>query len=134
LTRSPNHASVTVSCGEKLAASNFFEWKFFFLFNRAQRREPPMRTSINTAFTNCNVFGFNQDRVVLSWNDTYAHAAQHLASWHASKRAGGLSCALKRRGTAVVAGAFLVVKQMCLAIMGPARQPVRRTSPVLVTA
>ncbi|MBI3837718.1 MAG: hypothetical protein HY288_07265 [Planctomycetia bacterium] len=93
-----------------------------------------MRTSIDAAFTNRNVFGFNQDRVVLSWNDTYAHAAQHLASWHASKRAGGLSGAMKRRGTAVVAGAVLAVKQMCLAITGPARQPVRRTSPVLVTA
>ena len=92
-----------------------------------------MRTSINT-FTNCNVFGFNQDRVVSSWNHAYAHAAQHLASWHASKRARSLSGALKRRGSAVVAGAVLGVEQMCLAITGPAGQPVRRLSPVLVTA
>jgi hypothetical protein len=92
-----------------------------------------MRTSINGTFTNRNVIGFNQDRVVLSWNDTYAHAAQHLASWHASKRA-RLSRALNRRGIAVVAGAVPQAKQMCLAITGPGRQSVRPTSPGLVAA
>ena len=45
-----------------------------------------MRTSINTTFTNRNVFGTSQDRVV-SLCKAYAYAAQHLASWHASERA-----------------------------------------------
>jgi hypothetical protein len=76
----------------------------------------------------------NQDRVVSLCNEAYAHAAQHLASWHASKRARGLFGALKRRGTAVRAGAVLGVELMCLPITGPQRQPVRPMSPVLVTA
>ena len=95
-----------------------------------------MRTNINAAVTNRNVFGFGQDRVVSLWNDSCAFAAQHLASRHASKRARELARTLKRRGssTAVMAGAVPKAKPTCLAITGPQWQPVRRTSPELVTA
>ncbi len=93
-----------------------------------------MRTYISVAVTNRNVFGFGQSRVVVSSNDTCAHAAQHLASWHASKRACGLWRSMKRRGTAVMAGAALEARYMCLAITGPQGLLVRRTSPALVTA
>ncbi len=95
-----------------------------------------MRTNINAAVTNCTVFGFGQDRAVSSLVATYAHAAQHHASRHASKRARDLDRANKRRGSviAVVTGAVQLVEQMCLAIIGPQWQPVRRTSPVLVMA
>ncbi len=93
-----------------------------------------MRTNINTA-TNCNVFGLGQDRAVSLWNDSCAYAAQHLASRHASKRARELAKALKRRGsvTAVMAGAVPLAKRTRLAITGPQWQPVRLTSPELVT-
>jgi len=94
-----------------------------------------MRTNINAAVTNCTVFGFGQDRAVSSLVAMYAHAAQHLASRHASKRARDLDRANKRGSAfAVVTGAVLLVEQMCLAITGPQWQPVRRTSPVLVMA
>ena len=117
------------------AAETFFVG-VFFLSNRAQRREPPMRTYFNVVVTNRNDFGFGQDRVVSSLNATCAHAAQHLALWHASKRARESARAMKRRGsgTAAMAGAVLWAKQICLAITGPTRLPVRRMSPVLVTA
>ena len=95
-----------------------------------------MRTNINTSVTNRNVFGFGQDRAVSLWNDSCAYAAQHLASRHASKRARELARSLMRggSGTAVMAGADPKAKQTCLAITGPQWQPVRRTSPELVTA
>ena len=95
-----------------------------------------MRTYFNVVVTNCTVFGFGQDRVVSSLNATDAHAAQHLAIRHASKRARGPAYALKRRGsgTAVVAGAVQWSKQMCLAMLGPQWQPVRLTSPTVVIA
>ncbi len=93
-----------------------------------------MRTNIN-AVTNCNVFGFGQDRVVSLTNDSCAYAAQHLHSRHASKRARGPAGAVKRRAmaTAVMAGAVSKAKPTCLAITGPQWQPVRLTSPELVT-
>jgi hypothetical protein len=95
-----------------------------------------MRTNFNTAVTNRNVFGLNQDRVVSLWTKSCADAAQHLASWHASKRARDLGRTLTRRGLgiAALAGAVLKAKPMCLAIMGSQWQPVRRTSPVPVIA
>jgi hypothetical protein len=93
-----------------------------------------MRTIINAAFTYRNVFGLNQDRVVLLCREVVAHAVQHLASWHASKRARGLDGASKRRGSAARAGAVPAARLMCLAIRGSQWQPVRLTSPVLVTA
>lgn len=94
-----------------------------------------MRTNINTV-TNCNVFGLDQDRAVSLWNASCAYAAQHLASRHASKRAHGSAKALKRRGsgTVVMAGAVPMAKPTRLAITGPQWQPVRLTSPELVTA
>lgn len=94
-----------------------------------------MRTTINAIVTNCTVFGFGQDRAVATRNDaTCAHAAQHLAIWHASKRVRDWSRALKRRDYAVLAGAVLKAGRLCLAVMGPQRQPVRLMSPVVVTA
>ncbi len=95
-----------------------------------------MRTNFNAALTNRNVFGSNQDRVVSSWTKSCADAAQHLALWHASKRARDLGRALMRRGLgiAAMAGAVLKAKPTCLAIMGPQWQPVRRMSPVPVIA
>ncbi len=94
-----------------------------------------MRTNIDTTVTNCTVFGFGQDRAVATRVDgTCAHAAQHLTLWHASKRSRWSSRLLKRADLAVDAGAALMVQAMCLAIMGPGRQPVRRVSPVLVVA
>ena len=87
-----------------------------------------MRTNFNLVVTNSNVIGFGQDRVVSSLKATYAPAAQHLAVWHASKRARESARAMKRRGsgTAAMAGAVLWAKQICLAVMGPTRLPVRR--------
>lgn len=94
-----------------------------------------MRTYFNAVVTNGNVFGLGQDRVVSSQVDaTCAHAAQHLESWHASKRARSLWRHLKRRATAVMAGAAPEVRQMCLAITGPQGRLARHTSPALVTA
>jgi len=95
-----------------------------------------MRTNSNAAVTNCNVFGLSQDRAVSLWNGLCASAAQHLASRHASMRARGLDRAPLRRGlvTAVMAGAVSKAKRTCLAITGPQWQPVRLTSPELVTA
>ncbi len=94
-----------------------------------------MRTNTNsTVVTNCNVFGFGQDRVVALWVASCAYAAQHLASRHASKHLGRLSRGVKRRGTDAVAGADLLARSMCLAIRGPQWQPVRPVSPVLVMA
>jgi hypothetical protein len=96
-----------------------------------------MRTYLNSVVASGNVFGFGQDRVVASWSDnTCDRAAQHLLSRHASQSAGGLRRALKRRGlqAAAMAGAVLKAKPTCLAITGPQWQPVRRTSPALVTA
>jgi hypothetical protein len=103
-----------------------------FLSNRAQRREFPMRTSINFAVTNGNVIGLGQDRVVSS-NDTCAHAAQHLPTWHARKRGRGTWCFMKRYAAAM-AGAALEARHLCLVITGPQGQRARRTSPALVTA
>ena len=95
-----------------------------------------MRTYFNTVVTNRNVFGSNQDRVVSLGTKSCASAAQHLALWHAGKCARGTGRALKRRGLgiAALAAAVLKVKPMCLALMGPQWQPVRRMSPVLVIA
>ena len=95
-----------------------------------------MRTNTNAAVTNCNVFGLSQDRAVSLCNHSYACAAQHLASRHASMRARELDRAPLRRGlvTAVMAGAVSKAKRTCLAITGPQWQPVRLTSPELVTA
>ena len=93
-----------------------------------------MRTSIiNAIVTNSTVFGFGQDRAVATRNDaTCYHAAQHLAIWHASRSSREWSRGLKRRDFAVVAGAVLKAKQLCLAVIGPQRQPVRHMSPVVV--
>lgn len=94
-----------------------------------------MRTIVNSAVANCNVFGFGQDRVVSPLNDSCAYAAQHLESRHASKRARGLTRALKRRwSTVAVAGTVLKAKWTSLAITGPMRPTVRLMSPVVVLA
>jgi hypothetical protein len=90
-----------------------------FSLNRAQRKETPMRTNIHSVVTG-NVFGFGQDRVVVSSNDaSYAHAAQHLKSWHASKCGLGTWRETKRTAVACMAGAALVARQLCLVITGP---------------
>jgi hypothetical protein len=104
------------------------------LSNRAQRREHPMRTYLNVAVTNRNVFGFGQDRVVSSV-DTCARAA-HRLSRHASHRARKSALALKRRGSDLAAWAStaLLVMPMGMTITGPQWRPVRHTSPVLVVA
>lgn len=92
-----------------------------------------MRTNVNHLVANRTVFGFGQDRVVSLRNDSCAHAAQHLESRHASKRARGLTEALKRRcSTAATAGLALKAKWTCLAITGSERLTVRRMSPVVV--
>ena len=58
-----------------------------------------MRTQFNALVTNRNVFGFNQDRVVVSvCDETWRHAAQHHSARHASKRARGYA----RAASAVV--------------------------------
>ena len=97
-----------------------------------------MRTNTNAVVTISNVFGFGQDRAVSPSNSSCAYAAQHLASWHASHRAHGLDRArLRREFKAAVmgmAGAVPKAKRTCLAITGPQWQPVRLTSPELVTA
>jgi hypothetical protein len=69
-------------------------------------------------------------------NDSCAFAAQHLASRHAGKRARLLARALKRRGSGsgAMAGADTMAGLTCLAITWPQWQPVRLTSPELVTA
>jgi len=93
-----------------------------------------MRTNNFTSATNRNVFGFGQDRVVVSlWTGSCASAAQHLHDRHASRRS--VIRALKRRlyAIAAVASAAPKAMAMCLAITGPQWQPVRLTSPVLVT-
>ena len=95
-----------------------------------------MRTNLNTVVANRNVFGFGQDCVVVSsWKDSCAHAAQHLASRHASHRA-RLARLRTRGGLAgdAMAGAAPKAKRTRLAITGPQWQPVRLTSPELVTA
>jgi hypothetical protein len=95
-----------------------------------------MRTNVISTVTNRNVFGYGQDRVVTSADDSScAHAAQHLLSRHASKRARGSWCAgLKRpRAMAVVmAGAARIEQAFRLAIAEPRRLPVRPLSPVHV--
>jgi hypothetical protein len=93
-----------------------------------------MRTNINTAVANRNVFGFGQDRAVAQRNDSCACAAQHLESRHASKRARSLARALKRRWSLLVgmAGAGPMATWTYLAITGPARPTVRVVSPVVV--
>jgi hypothetical protein len=93
-----------------------------------------MRTNVNTAVANRNVFGTSQDRVVSLGNDSCAHAAQHLEPRHASKRARSLARALKRRWSLRVgmAGAGPKAKWTCLAITGPARPTERVVSPVVV--
>jgi hypothetical protein len=94
-----------------------------------------MRTNIFTAVTNRNVFGFGQGRVVSLWVGSCASAAQHLHVRHASRRARDIVRALKRRVNVTAAAASAAPKAMlmCLAITGPQWQPVRLTSPVLVT-
>ena len=92
-----------------------------------------MRTNVNHLVANRTVFGFGQDRVVSLRNDSCAHAAQHLESRHASKRARGMTLALKRLwSAAAAAGPALKTKWTCLAITGPERLTVRRMSPVVV--
>lgn len=59
---------------------------FRFLSNRAQRREFPMRTS-NITNVRRNVFGYGQDRVVVTMGRWTDRAAQHLKAWPAAKRA-----------------------------------------------
>ncbi len=94
-----------------------------------------MRTNIDAIVTNCNVFGYGQDRAVATGIETTCtHAAQHLAMWHSSKSDRRSSRVLKRRDRSVLAGAVLKAMQLCLAITGPQGQPARRVSPVLVTA
>jgi hypothetical protein len=63
-----------------------------------------------------------------------ARAAQHLESWHASKRAHGLWRQMKRRVAMVMAGAAPAVRLTYLAITGPQGRLTRHTSPALVTA
>ena len=94
-----------------------------------------MRTNISSVGTNGNGFGCGQDRVVSSQVDaTYAHAAQHLESWHVSKSAHGLSRKLKRRDAMVMAGAAPGARMLNLAITGPQGRLTRHTSPALVKA
>jgi hypothetical protein len=96
-----------------------------------------MRTYINNIVANVNVFGFGQDRVVVSsLIDTCAHAAQHLETRHA-KRARGWAQRSKRSwlATAAMASAARMPGLMpSLGITGRKRLPVRLTSPVLVLA
>jgi hypothetical protein len=123
-----------LQCAEGLARRHTYLSIVLFSLKRAQRREFPMRTNLNSVVTNRNVFGYRQDRAVSSLNDgSCARAAQHLASWHASKHARHEFRARVCRGIAGMAGAVLKAKPMCLAVTGPQGQPVRRTSPVLVT-
>ena len=94
-----------------------------------------MRTNFTAVVTNGNVYGFGQDRVVSSKVDaSCAHAAQHLALWHASKRARRLWRQLKRRIPAVMASAAPQSRLMCLDTTGPQGLLARHTSPALVTA
>ncbi len=96
-----------------------------------------MRTSIISIVANVNVFGFGQDRVVVSsLIDACAYAAQHLETRHA-KRARGWAKRAKRTWltAAATAGTATLAKLMAsLASVGPQRLPVRRMSPALVLA
>ena len=88
-----------------------------------------MRTNI-TSFTNRNVFGLSQGRVVSLLTDSCARAAQHLESRH-GKHAAAMARAFKRRAAATMSGAVLKAKWMYLVITGPQWQPVRQGSPDL---
>ncbi len=93
-----------------------------------------MRPFSNVEVTNRNVFGFRQDRVVVSTSsDVCAHAAQHL-SWHAAARVRSLANALLRYGwkTADTDGIARKAKRLGLAITGAAGRPERLMSPGLV--
>jgi hypothetical protein len=92
-----------------------------------------MRTSINAIVTNCNVFGFGQDRAVATRYQSCARAAQHLAHWHA-EHARSRSRKFKRDVRVAMSGVGPVAAALCLAITGPGWRPVRLTSPGLVTA
>lgn len=96
-----------------------------------------MRTSINNIVANVNVFGFGQDRVVVSsLSGTCAYAAQHLETRHA-KRARGWAKRDKRDWltTAAMAAAATLAKLITsLAIVGPQRLGMRQMSPALVLA
>jgi hypothetical protein len=97
-----------------------------------------MRTSNNVIVANVNVFGFGQDRVVVSsLYGTCAHAA-HLETRHtASKRDRSWAQRAKRSwlATAAMAGAARMAELITsLAMIGPQRLPVRHMSPALVLA
>lgn len=104
-----------------------------------------MRTSINNIVANVNVFGFGQDRVVVSsLSDTCAHAAQHLETRHAKRARGEWAKRDKRYWfTAAATAAAAVTAAMAvtlaklitsLAIVGPQRLGMRQMSPALVLA
>lgn len=96
-----------------------------------------MRTSIINIVANVNVFGYGQGRVVVvsSFEDTCAHAAQHLETRH-TKRARGWAQRSKRRwlATADAAAALMAKLMPGLAMVEPLRLPVRLLSPVPVLA
>ncbi len=104
-----------------------------------------MRTSINNIVANVNVFGFGQDRVVVSsLLGTCANAAQHLETRHAKRARGSWAKRDKRywlmpAATAAVTvtaamAATLAKLIMSLAIVGPQRLGMRQMSPALVLA
>lgn len=91
-----------------------------------------MRSNVNTTVVSRNVFGFGQDRVVSQWNDSYAHAAQHLELRHASKRARVLARRLKRGGITAAAGEAPPATATCRAMSGPLRSAMRPESLAVV--
>lgn len=98
-----------------------------------------MRTSINNIVANVNVFGFGQDRVVVSsLSGTCATAAQHLETRHA-KRARGTWAKREKRYWLMPAATAAAVATLAklitsLAIVGPQRLGMRQMSPALVLA
>jgi hypothetical protein len=98
-----------------------------------------MRTSINNIVANVNVFGFGQDRVVVSsLSGTCATAAQHLETRHAKRARGSWAKRDKRYwlmpAATAAAAATLAKLIMSLAIVGPQRLGMRQLSPALVLA
>jgi hypothetical protein len=99
-----------------------------------------MRTSINNIVANVNVFGFGQDRVVVSsLSGTCATAAQHLETRHAKRARGQWAKRDKRywllaAATAAAAPVTLAKLISSLAIVGPQRLGMRQMSPALVLA
>ena len=93
-----------------------------------------MRTYTNTSFTNRNVFGLSQDRVVVS-SRVRALMLRSISRGTPPNVIATRFARLARRVLGRGHGrAAQMAMHLCLAITGPLWQPVRLMSPVLVVA